>query len=69
MNTVLEILNCLAALAIIIGFAFDRWRDYKQRRMTREKRESPAATGLPNHCTCAARPCLRLTGFASTVIS
>ena len=41
MNIVLEILNCLAAIATIAAFLRELWRDYRRQRMTRgEKRKT-----------------------------
>ena len=39
MNLVLEILNCLAAIATVGAFLRDLWRDYRHRRMTKGEKK------------------------------
>ena len=38
MNSILEILNAVAAAATVAGFLLEAWREYKHRRMAREEK-------------------------------
>lgn len=39
MNSILEILNAVAALATVAGFLLEAWTEYKHRRMEREEKK------------------------------
>lgn len=39
MDSILEILNAIAALATVAGLLLEVWREYKHRRMEREEKK------------------------------